>query len=147
MHIMVRASPAAHLCSRNDLFFKCCYMKQTFFVLIALFFIGVANAQDTKPQQEKVQATNRVHQVEHLLFITGKVYRSQKGQLTAIEEQVKLENGMMVNPNGSYQMPGQKMRRHLRDGECVDMTGNRYENLTQFDQNNMIKVREKKAKA
>lgn len=147
MHIMVKALPAAHLCFRNDSIFKCCYMKHTIFVLIALFFIGVANAQDTKPQPEKVQTTNRVHQVEHLLFITGKVYRSQQGQLTAIEEQVKLENGMMVNPNGSYQMPGQKMRRHLREGECVDMTGNRYENLNQFDQNNMIKVRERKAKA
>lgn len=148
MCIMVQDWCLAHLCSRNDLLFKCCYMKHTFFVLIALFFIGVANAQDTKPQQEKEkpQVTNRVHQVEHLLYITGKVYRSQQGQLTAIEQQVKLENGMVVNPNGSYQLPGQKLRRHLRDGECVDMTGNRYENLTDFDQNNAVKVREKKAK-
>ena len=124
-------------------------MKHTFFVLLALFFIGVANAQDSNPQENKnkAQVTNRVHQVEHLLYITGKVYRSQQGQLTAIESQVTLENGMVVSPNGSYQMPGQKMRRHLTEGQCVDMAGNRYENLTDFDNNNMIKVREKKAKA
>jgi hypothetical protein len=122
-------------------------MKRTFFVLFALFTIGVANAQDSTPQQEnnKTQVTSRVHEVDHLLFITGKVYLSQKGQLTAIDNEVRLQNGVVVNPDGTYQMENQK-RRHLREGECLDMSGNRYLTLTDFNNNRMVKVREKAAK-
>lgn len=119
-------------------------MKHTFFVLCALFMLGVANAQDTPPQQEKdkIQVTNRVHEVDHLLFVTGRVYKSQRGQLTAIESQVRLENGLMVNPDGTYQLENQK-HRHLREGECLDMGGNRYLTLTDFNENRMVKVRQK----
>lgn len=90
--------------------------------------------------------TNRVHQVDHLLFVTGRVYRSQQGQLTAIESPVRLENGLMVNPDGTYQMENQK-HRHLREGECLDMNGNRYLTLNDFNENRMVKVREKANKA
>jgi hypothetical protein len=122
-------------------------MKKTLFVLFALFTIGVANAQDSAPQQEKnkTQVTNRVHQVDHLLFITGKVYLSQQGQLTAIDKQIRLENGLLVNPDGTYQKENQK-HRHLRDGECLDMSGNRYLTLADFNDNRMIRVREKTPK-
>lgn len=122
-------------------------MKQVFFVLFALFTIGAANAQDSTPQPEKnnTQVVNRVHEVDHLLFITGKVYQSQKGQLTALESQVRLENGLLVNPDGTYQMENQK-HRHLREGECFDMSGNRYLTLTDFNNNRMVRVREKASK-
>lgn len=117
-------------------------MKRTFFVLVALFaLIGVSNAQSSTTQQNKdnVQAQSRVFQVDHLLFITGKVYRSVQGQLTAIEQPVRLENGVVVNPNGSYQLSNQK-HRHLAEGECLDMAGNRYENLVAFDNNKVTRM-------
>lgn len=118
-------------------------MKRSISVLVALFLIiGASSAQSSNPEQTKDKAPSvsqsRVHQVDHLLYITGKVYRSQQGQLTAIDAPVKLENGMTVNPNGSY-LTAENKRRHLQDGQCVDLAGNRYENLTDFDNNHAIR--------
>ena len=42
-----------------------------------------------------------------------------------------LRNGTTVNPDGSVQLKNKKQLR-LKDGECLDMDGNRYETRERF---------------
>lgn len=128
-------------------------MKRTFIMLSALFLlVGATNAQDSAPQKEQntTQADpgGRVHKVEHLVFLNGKLYRTQMGQISEVTQEIRTENGLSVKPNGVYQVQSGK-RHFLRDGECLDMVGNRYANLTDFNNNKVmhpaIKAKDHKA--
>lgn len=110
-------------------------MKRTFLFLSALFLlVGISNAQDNTTQPDP---GGRVHKVEHLVYLNGKMYRTHMGQISEVKEEIRLENGLSVKPNGTYQLQNQK-RHFLRNGECLDMQGNRYANLTDFNNNNVM---------
>jgi hypothetical protein len=49
-----------------------------------------------------------------------------------------LQNGAVVNPDGSYQLQNKKQKR-LKNGECLDLYGNRYKNQQEFNQQMQIR--------
>jgi len=68
---------------------------------------------------------------EHLMFQGGQMYRIRNQEKTQLNESMILKDGTKVNPDGNIQLKDQKQQR-LRDGECLDMQGNRYENQDRF---------------
>lgn len=112
-------------------------------ILLALIFVAtlVTNAQDTIRQRDqtktKIQKRDRIHQEEHLQFMDGKLYRYQNGVRSQVQSQVQLKNGGSINPDGSYQLKNQE-RMQLRNGECLDMEGNRYQNQNMFNHRHMM---------
>ena len=117
-------------------------MKKIVILLALIFFTTlVTNAQDTIRQRDqtktKIQKRDRIHQEEHLQFMDGKLYRYQNGVRSQVQSQVQLKNGGSINPDGSYQLKNQE-RMQLRNGECLDMEGNRYQNQKMFNQRHMM---------
>ena len=68
---------------------------------------------------------------EHLVLQNGQMYRVQNQQKSQLQEQLTLPNGTLVTPNGSVQAK-EKKRFQLKDGECLDMEGKRYETQERF---------------
>lgn len=87
--------------------------------------------------QNEVQYRNQTrlrlqaNAAEHFEFQDGKMYRIQNETQTQLREQQALQNGLVVNPDGSYQDRDLK-RLQLRDGECIDADGNHYASREQF---------------
>jgi hypothetical protein len=52
-------------------------------------------------------------------------------------EQQKLNNGITLNPDGSYQLQNQN-RYQLRQGECIDKNGLVYKNQNRFNKGRSI---------
>ena len=108
-------------------------MKKVFFILAsALLIAGAGVAQDQIQQKDKLQKRDRIHQEDHLMLKDGKLYQVKQGVQSQIQAQVSLQNGIVCNPDGSYQLKDRKQLR-LRDGECLDMEGNRYMNQNRFN--------------
>ena len=59
------------------------------------------------------------------------------GVPTKLQTQLKLNNGSVVNPDGSYQLQNQK-KYQLRNGEYLDMNCNRYLNQNQYNKKAMM---------
>ena len=115
-------------------------MKKTLLVLISSFMItGTMIAQDQAQDrdQTKIQQRDRIHQEDHLRLLDGKLYQYKQGVQSEVKEQVRLNNGMVINPDGSYQLKNQD-RLQLRNGECLDMEGNRYLNQNNFNKRRMM---------
>ena len=113
-------------------------MNKLLFLFTALSpLTGTLNAQDTIPKnvqtKKQTQKRDRIHQEEHLMFIDGNLYRLQNGVRTQVTMKVKLRNGGVVNPDGSYQLKS-KEQFQLHDGECLDLDGNLYQNQGMFNQ-------------
>lgn len=121
-------------------------MKKLFFLFASLITLVVtANAQDTLRQRDlsktQLQKRDRIHQEEHLMLMDGKLYRMQNGVRSQVQSQVQLRNDGTINPDGSYQLKDME-RMQLRNGECLDLDGNRYHNQKMFNQRHMMKQRE-----
>lgn len=117
-------------------------MKLFFLMLASLFLlISGATAQDSIRQRARdkaaIQKRDRIHQEDHLQFQDGQLYRVQQGNRSQVKEQIRLQNGGVVNPDGSYVLQDQK-RQQLRNGECLDMSGKRYQNENRFNQRRTI---------
>ena len=69
---------------------------------------------------------NRVHYVA----MDGKVYRVNNAAQNRVQQQLKLSNGMTMNPDGTYGDMNQNQMR-LRDGECLNMNGQKYQSMLQ----------------
>src|SRR5665647_3874026 len=85
-------------------------MKKTLLVLISSFMItGTMIAQDQAQDrdQTKIQQRDRIHQEDHLRLLDGKLYQYKQGVQSEVKEQVRLNNGMVINPDGSYQLKNQ----------------------------------------
>lgn len=108
-------------------------MKKFFFMLVSLLLVtGTAvNAQD------KIQLKDRIHQKDHLMLHDGSCLLVNAGVSTKLTTPLKLNNGTIVNPDGSYQLQNQQ-KLQLRDGECLDMNGARYLNQGKFNKRVMM---------
>lgn len=108
-------------------------MKHMFFMLASLFLMTgtVVIAQD------QIKKQDRIHQEDHLMLQDGSMYQVKLGVQTKLQTQLKLNNGTLVNPDGSYQLQNQQ-KYQLRDGECLDMSGNRYLNQNKFNKRSMM---------
>lgn len=114
-------------------------MKKMMMTLLALVLAGgISFAQDQTQQQDKLQKRDRIHQEEHLLYQDGKLYQYRNGERTQLQKQVQLKNGTVCNPDGTCQLKD-KTQLRLRNGECLDMTGNRYLNQNKFNNNKTMR--------
>lgn len=108
-------------------------MKKMFFMLVSLFIV----AGTAVVAQDQTRKQDRIHQEDHLRLQDGSCYLVKQGVQTKLQTQLKLNNGVLVNPDGSYQLQNQQ-RYQLRDGECMDMNGNRYLNQSKFNKRVMM---------
>lgn len=117
-------------------------MKNLITVMISVIMIaGTVQAQDTSLKRDQIrsgiQKRDRIHQEEHLLFQDGKLYQMRKGVRNEVKSQIKLKNGTVVNPDGSYALENQE-RLRMSNGECMDMSGRVYKNQNMFNQRRMM---------
>lgn len=110
-------------------------MKKMLSVLLSLLFLAGTTviAQD----QDQIRLKDRIHQEDHLMLKDGSCLLVQDGVPSAIQSQMRLNNGTIVNPDGSYQLQNQQ-RYQLKNGEYMDMDGNRYLNQNKF--NNRVQM-------
>lgn len=102
-------------------------MKKLVIVLISFIIMaGTGYAQD----QVKNQNNEKNH--NHFIFKEGKMMQIMEGEQTMLQTQLRLENGTIVNTDGSYNYKNKKMKQ-LREGECLDMEGIRYRNQEHFE--------------
>lgn len=107
--------------------------KITILLIIFLGAGGILKAQ----QQDQIQKQDRIHQEDHYRFYDGKLYQYKNGVQNQVMEQVRLRNGTVLNPDGSYLLQNQE-RFQLRQGECLDMDGLRYRTHNQFNKRRSI---------
>lgn len=124
----------------------------------ALILAGQAWAQDTtrirKTDKDKtvtrdktqVQKKDRIHQEDHFMYMDGKMYQVKQGVRSEVKSQLRLENGMVVDPDGHYQIKDRE-RLQLRDGECLDLSGNRYQNQMMYNKRHQMDGQMHKNKA
>lgn len=112
-------------------------MKKIFVLLTSLFvMVGIeALAQDQ--ERDRIKKQDRIQLEDHLILRDGSCYLVKNGVQTKLENPIKLNNGTLINPDGSYQLQNQQ-RHQLRDGECMDMSGNRYLNQNRFNKRVMM---------
>jgi hypothetical protein len=87
--------------------------------------------------QDQIQKKDRIHQEDHLQMQDGSCLLVKDGVPTKLQTQLKLNNGSVVNPDGSYQLQNQK-KYQLRNGEYLDMNCNRYLNQNQYNKKAMM---------
>ena len=103
-------------------------MRKVLFIWISIICIAPyfqVLAQDRVRDQIRLQ--------EHLLYKDGKVYQVNNDVQSPVQSQQQLKNGLRVNPNGVCQLQDQK-KFQLKNGECLDMDGNRYKSQNDFRQ-------------
>lgn len=121
-------------------------MKTLIIALLSVLLInGVSLAQDRDRTQDrdkdKIQQRDRLHTEDYLYLKKGKLFQVTNGVQSTLQQKVTLQNGTVVNPDGTYQLQTREQYR-LRDGECLDMNGNRYLNRNRFNQRKMMTHRE-----
>lgn len=94
------------------------------FSLLFLTSFGILKAQ----QQDR----DRVRKEDYYQYRDGQLYQFQNGTRTQVMEQQRLKNGMLLNPDGTYQLEN-KERFQLKQGECLDFNGLLYKNQNRFN--------------
>lgn len=79
---------------------------------------------------------------EHLMYQNGQLYRVQNNQQEQVEQQVRLQNGWVVNPDGTYYGKNGKLNQ-LQAGEILDMEGKRYQSQERFREITAARLRER----
>lgn len=85
--------------------------------------------------QLRLQALNQ----EHFMYQDGQMYRMQNREQEPVREQLKLQSGLTVNPDGSYELKNQE-RLQLQQGEYLDAEGNAYASQEQFRQQALVRL-------
>ena len=107
-------------------------MKKIIVMLVSLFLVTGSVVQAQGQDRDRIKKRDHIHQEDHLRLLDGKLYQYKQGIQSEVKEQMRLNNGTVVNTDGSYQLQNQE-RYQLRNGECLDMTGNRYLNQNRFN--------------
>jgi len=123
-------------------------MKNKFLMILTLLFVStsvMSQDQDRTRQkdQDKTQLKkqDRIYQEDHLKMEAGKLYQVREGIKTQVQSQIRLQNGTVINPDGSYQFRDQD-RMQLKNGQCFDMAGNKYRNENKFNRHEMMTLRQ-----
>lgn len=82
-------------------------------------------------QQDQVQNQDRTRQEVHYRYYDGQLFQYQNGVQSRVMDQQRLNNGIILNPDGSYQLQNQE-KYQLRQGECLDKNGLVYKNENRF---------------
>lgn len=90
------------------------------------------------------QTQNRLQAMAepHFLFQDGKLYRTGNQARLQVQDQWKLQNGTIVNPDGSYQLKNGK-KEQMRNGELLDQEGRKYESRERFREKMEFRVRDR----
>ena len=80
-------------------------------MLTSLFAAGWLQGQDRDQNRDRQQ--DRIYQ--HLMLKDGKMYQIQNQEMVQLQEQLRLENGCVVNPDGSYQLKDKKQLKLKND--------------------------------
>ncbi|RKS53922.1 hypothetical protein BC962_2189 [Gillisia mitskevichiae] len=98
-------------------------MKNLLILLVLLVFNPVMNAQDQIKDQDRDKT--------RLMMVDGDLLQIRDRDQVQLKDNVTLNDGTVLSPNGSYgTREGEKLR--LRDGECLDMDGVKYNNEYQY---------------
>ena len=68
---------------------------------------------------------------DHFVVQKGQMYQMKNKEKTQLKDKYVLQNGSILYPDGNLQIRDGK-RLQLRDGECMDMQGNRYDSQDSF---------------
>ncbi|MFO8146381.1 MAG: DUF6799 domain-containing protein [Gillisia sp.] len=76
------------------------------------------------------QMSERNENRTQFVAMDGQVYQVRNQEQKRLQNEMALNNGTRVNPNGTYQTRDQKQLR-LQDGECLNLDGQKYQNILQ----------------
>jgi hypothetical protein len=89
-------------------------MKKLVLLVFSLFLTsGMLLAQDISVDSE------------YCIMLNEKVYHYQKNGVSLLREDLTLNDGTVVNPDGKLKLKNGKSAK-LEDGECIGMSGKRY---------------------
>lgn len=98
-------------------------MKNIFLLLVLAFLTtGSLIAQDK----------NKIIDANYCIFVDGKVFKQQDGVIALLEDNLKLENGTIVYPNGSYRLKDET-KLFLKEDECIGFSGKVYESQDELN--------------
>jgi len=92
-------------------------------ILFAFLSIGSLYSQDK----------NKIEDANYCILLDGKVFAQVDGKIIQLEEPKELNNGTIVNPDGSY-MLSNKSEAQLKDGQCIGFSGKLYESQEKLNQ-------------
>ena len=79
----------------------------------------------------EAQIQERSQNRYHIMNIDGQLYQIKNQSQNRLKQQLKLNNRVVVNPDGSYtNREGKQL--HLRDGECLNMDGQMFKNTYMY---------------
>lgn len=111
-------------------------MKMLLFVpMSVLLLTGTALFTQAQSQEQKSQQESVIKN-EHLLMKNGKMFHTMDGKEMQMQNQMTMKNGIMISPDGRYTLNNGK-QRSLRNGQCMDMNGNRYRSQQMFQHKKM----------
>jgi adhesin HecA-like repeat protein len=79
---------------------------------------------------DQVQIQNRNQNRIHYVLMDGDMLQVRNQLQERLQTSMTLNNGTVVNPDGTYQARDRKQLR-LKDGECLNMDGKLYQNQIQ----------------
>jgi hypothetical protein len=119
-------------------------MKALLLLCIGFFLaVPAVLAQDTTIHGKNIRLhrRDRIYTVEHLTFQDGKLYHNRMRRERVIDTAFILPNGIEIHPDGQYRALN-GLIYNLKDGEYMDMQGNRYSSLFNFNSGKKMKQKE-----
>ncbi|MEO9644468.1 DUF6799 domain-containing protein [Ekhidna sp.] len=98
-------------------------------ILLVLVGLGISSTLAQNPVQDKDQKRKQLR--EHVMFQDGQMYQIRNGERIQLKSQLKLKNGMSINPDGTYRNKAGKMFQ-FKDGQCMDLDGKKYRNKNTY---------------
>jgi len=86
--------------------------------------------QQENQDLDQAQIQNRNQNRVHYVFMDGEMLQVRNQLQERLQTSMTLNNGTVVNPDGTYQARDRKQLR-LKDGECLNMDGKLYQNQLQ----------------
>ena len=110
-------------------------MKKILLAAMSIVLLKTASVAQQEQTENKISKSTTVND-EHLIMKDGKMYHNMNGKEMMMESQMTLENGTVMQANGSYQLKNGKQRQ-LRNGQCMDMNGRKYRSHQMFQKSMM----------
>lgn len=98
-------------------------------VALTLALLGTAMLMAQDRDRDRVQDSEQDR--DRLMLVDGEVLQIRDQDQIRLQDPVTLNDGTVVNPNGSY-LTKDRVRLRLKDGECLDNEGNKYRNEYQY---------------
>lgn len=119
-------------------------MKKIWIIALLLIAGNQLSAQQPATgdrDRDRLQQKDRLRTEDHLMMKDGKMYQVKNGTATALTSSMTLKNGWTVAPNGNCQLAN-KETFQMRNGQYMDMQGNRYMNQKRFTERKMMTEKE-----